>query len=183
MTVSAAISLSASTANPNQQVTVTLTITNSGGSAVTVTSIQPNAATGGSSPPLFNVPVTQGQPPIGPSENVIVPASGTLSFTYPLTAFATQGISPWSPKSSEGPGSLVVNNQKVYRATNLGQGFTGGNPGPTGTGTGITDGSVTWDYVSAAPDSSYDIGAFIGTSDGSYTNSSTANLKIVPPAY
>lgn len=54
----------------------------------------------------------------------------------------------WAANTFYTFGNQVVKGGNVYTATVEGTSASSG--GPTGTGTGITDGTVTWDYVSAA---------------------------------
>lgn len=52
---------------------------------------------------------------------------------------------PWSASKAYVVGQQVHLGGNVYRATAAGTSASSG--GPTGTGTGITDGGVTWAYV------------------------------------
>lgn len=52
----------------------------------------------------------------------------------------------WASSTAYASGNKVANGGNVYTCTT---GGTSGTTGPSGTSTGITDGSVTWDYVSA----------------------------------
>lgn len=54
----------------------------------------------------------------------------------------------WTPSTAVLTGNQIVHGGKVYRATQ--DGVTANSGGPTGTGTGITDGTTKWDYVSAS---------------------------------
>jgi hypothetical protein len=54
---------------------------------------------------------------------------------------------PWAPTTAYLVGDKVVNGPNTYNAT-VG-GTSAGSGGPTGTGTGITDGTVTWNFRSA----------------------------------
>ena len=87
MAISAAVTLSKSSASVNMPVVATVTITNSGGAAVTVTSIQPivqttNFANDG-------LPAAIGVIAQGPGINLAVPgSSGTLALGYSLVGFA-----------------------------------------------------------------------------------------------
>jgi hypothetical protein len=47
------------------------------------------------------------------------------------------------------PATFVLNNGNLYQCTNALAGLSGAT-GPTGTGTGIPDGAVTWNFVSAS---------------------------------
>lgn len=51
----------------------------------------------------------------------------------------------WAASTAYAVGDLVVNNGNIYRVTQAGT--SGTTSAPTGTGTGITDGSAKWDYV------------------------------------
>jgi hypothetical protein len=55
----------------------------------------------------------------------------------------------WTPSTAYAPGNQVVANGNVYSATAMG--VSAGIAAPSGTGTGITDNTVTWDYVGPAP--------------------------------
>lgn len=55
----------------------------------------------------------------------------------------------WASSTAYFVGDSIQNGGNVYVATGAGTSASSG--GPTGTGTGITDGTVTWNYVSAAP--------------------------------
>lgn len=52
-------------------------------------------------------------------------------------------------------GQKVNNGGNVYNCTTVGTSASSGG-GPTGTGTGITDGTAVWAYVSAVPDMAMD---------------------------
>lgn len=90
MAITATISLSPTTVNVNTPTVATLTVSNSGGSAVNVTSVTPDARlTGG----LYSVPpgVAFGLVPLGPGAPVSVAASGSLVLTFPVIFFAPSG--------------------------------------------------------------------------------------------
>jgi hypothetical protein len=54
----------------------------------------------------------------------------------------------WAPSTSYSLDDRVVSGSNVYKCSTAGLSDTGA--GPSGTGTGITDGTAAWDYVSAA---------------------------------
>lgn len=56
----------------------------------------------------------------------------------------------WTPSTGYTIGQRVANGGSVYRC--VGAGTSAGSSGPTGIGTVITDGSVTWTYVSSVYD-------------------------------
>ena len=71
-----------------------------------------------------------------------------------ITAGLTAAISPaaWAPTTAYTLGKYVKNGTgpvKVYKCVKAGT--SAGSGGPTGTGSGITDGTCKWDYVSALP--------------------------------
>jgi len=53
----------------------------------------------------------------------------------------------WAATTAYVIGDVVTNSDNVYRCT--AGGTSAGSGGPTGTGTAITDGTVTWEYISA----------------------------------
>lgn len=67
-----------------------------------------------------------------------------------------QGIvaEPWAASRAYVVGQQVLNGGNVYRCTVAGT--SAGSGGPTGTGTGITDGGVTWNFVVAGADMTLD---------------------------
>jgi len=79
-----------------------------------------------------------------------------LANTKALAQSDTYGITPFSPflstkqgwavSTTFAVGDLVVNNGNIYRATVAGTSASTGG-GPAGTGTGIVDNGVTWDFV------------------------------------
>lgn len=80
------------------------------------------------------------------------PGGYAIAFEYvsrywavPASTHATLG--PWSNGLSVTTGDYYTNGGNVYVATSTGN---SGNGGPTGTGSGISDGAVTWNYVSAS---------------------------------
>lgn len=82
---------------------------------------------------------------------VSTPGSYAIAFEYASRYWAvpsaTQSHSgPWAPGLSVTSGAYYTNGGNIYQATSTG---TTGASGPTGTGTGISDGAVTWNYVSA----------------------------------
>ncbi len=65
-----------------------------------------------------------------------------------LSNMADQAV-PWTVSPRYEIGDRVTNDtDKTYRATVAG--ISAGSGGPTGTGSGITDGAVTWTYVEAS---------------------------------
>lgn len=86
MAMTATISLLPTTVLINQPVNATITVSNSGGSAVTVTSIQLNSEfTGGS---IQANGVAFGVPNLGPAAATSVAASGSTVFPVSLVFFA-----------------------------------------------------------------------------------------------
>lgn len=94
------------------------------------------------------------------------PAGFVIAFEYvsrfwaiPAATHATSG--PWSDGIAITTGDYFTNGGNVYVATST---ATTGSSGPTGTGTGISDGGVTWNYVSAwgivAPTATTDVVLF-----------------------
>lgn len=79
------------------------------------------------------------------------PGGYAIAFEYvsrywavPASTHAHSG--PWSDGMSVTTGDYFTNGGNIYVATSTG---TTGASGPTTTGTGISDGGVTWNYVSA----------------------------------
>jgi hypothetical protein len=73
-----------------------------------------------------------------------------------------QGIAcgPWPISTVVAVGDHVTNDSgKVYKCTT--GGTTASSGGPTGTGSGISDGTAVWAYVQAAADMALDNGAFL----------------------
>ncbi|XTP37073.1 glycosyl hydrolase [Mycobacterium sp. TJFP1] len=58
---------------------------------------------------------------------------------------STISYTAWAPSTAYDTGNVRVNGSRVYYCT-IG-GTSAGSGGPTGTGTGITDGTVTWRYL------------------------------------
>lgn len=56
-----------------------------------------------------------------------------------------EGPPAWAPSTAYAVGEYILNSGKVYVCTVAGT--SAGSGGPTGMGTGITDGGVTWDYA------------------------------------
>lgn len=86
MAMSATIALSKSTASVNMPVNAAVTISNSGGAAVTVTSMQPSMITTGFA--NDGLPAALGVTALGPGINLVVPAGGSLILGYTVVAFA-----------------------------------------------------------------------------------------------
>lgn len=64
------------------------------------------------------------------------------------TSHASAGLpSVWAPTTVYALNARVINNNNVYICTT--GGTSAGSGGPSGTSTGITDGTVVWDYQSA----------------------------------
>ncbi len=84
MAITASVALSSATSKPGQRVAVALTVSNSGGSAVSVTSIQPMMSPASSTKETTSV--AQGMPPLGPGMTVSVAASGSTVFAYDILA-------------------------------------------------------------------------------------------------
>ena len=61
---------------------------------------------------------------------------------------------PWQASKVYATGYQVVNGANLYRATTGGTSASSG--GPTGNGTGITDGTVTWAFVQVGADMGID---------------------------
>jgi hypothetical protein len=69
--------------------------------------------------------------------------SGKLGPNYKQTA-----MKAWAPTTTHIVGQERHNDSgKAYAVASITTGITAGSGGPTGTGTGIVDGGVTWDYV------------------------------------
>ena len=60
-------------------------------------------------------------------------------------ALSHTGSPAWLPSSAYTASQTAVNNSNIYRVTTAGTSASSG--GPSGTGTGITDGTVVWSYV------------------------------------
>jgi hypothetical protein len=59
-------------------------------------------------------------------------------------AFASAAV-PWAPSTTYTPGQIVTRGANAYRC--VAGGISAASGGPTGSGTSITDGSVTWTFV------------------------------------
>lgn len=88
---------------------------------------------------------------------------------------ATAGTyyTPWLASTIYAVGQKVYNSSNVYVCTVAGTSASSG--GPTGTGTGITDGGVTWDYVSSGSYSANVAAVLVAIS-----NNSASYLASVP---
>ena len=74
---------------------------------------------------------------------------GAISDGTVVWAFQSAISTAWVQLTPYTAGDVVTNDGgKLYEAQNTGT--SGNNPGPTGTGTAITDGSIVWSYVSVA---------------------------------
>jgi hypothetical protein len=58
----------------------------------------------------------------------------------------TQKISAWTPHTPYAVGTRVANGGNVYVAITA-AGSSGAAPGPTGTGSNIQDGAISWNYI------------------------------------
>lgn len=74
----------------------------------------------------------------------------------------------WKPSTRYTAGEQVTANGKRYTCTAADGYSAGSGTGPSGTGTGIVDGTVTWDYVSAVVRVS-GLGSFHNTHEGNAT--------------
>jgi hypothetical protein len=77
--------------------------------------------------------------------------SGAAQSDYNVTA-AINVYSPWVALTAYTLGALVTNSSNTYICRTAGT--TAGSGGPTGTGTAISDGSCTWDYVDTSANAS-----------------------------
>jgi hypothetical protein len=72
-----------------------------------------------------------------------------------LWTFVALGPYPWTSSSTYVVGVVVANGGNLYKETAAGSGgppatCTSGSSGPSGTGSGISDGSCTWTYLAPA---------------------------------
>ena len=75
--------------------------------------------------------------------------SGNGDILTGLTVGLTATAAPaWAPTTVYTAGQYVTNGANQYRCT--APGTSAGSGGPTGTGSGISDGTVSWNYVSPA---------------------------------
>lgn len=88
MAMTASLTVSPSTVIINQPIACSLTVSNSGGSAVNVLSIQPNAIVHASSPPNAVESAALGVVNLGPGAVVSVPASGSVTYGFSVIFFA-----------------------------------------------------------------------------------------------
>lgn len=88
MAMTATISLSPSTVLINQPVNAALTVSNSGGAAVTMTSIVPLVYATGLTAATSAVSCGIGEAPLGPGQVISVPASGSVIFPFSVVFFA-----------------------------------------------------------------------------------------------
>ncbi|MEQ1741766.1 MAG: hypothetical protein ABL869_04605 [Candidatus Nitrotoga sp.] len=80
---------------------------------------------------------------------------GGRAFTTNCIEFDTEGAvangvaeTAWAITTQfKGAGHRRANGGNIYETTHVGLGTTAGAVGPTGTGTGITDNTVTWKYI------------------------------------
>jgi len=88
------------------------------------------------------------------SPTVKITASYSAGYSLPLDA--------WAPAAAYDVNAVIRTNGNVYQASVAGTSASAGS-GPTGTGASITDGSVTWKYISAyAPTLPLDIEDAVG---------------------
>lgn len=92
MALSASIALTTNTATINQQVNAQLTVSNSGGSSVNLIQIVPHTRKTGSAIQDLNSGVAVSGPSLGPSQNVTIPAGGSLIFPLSYTFFSPSRI-------------------------------------------------------------------------------------------
>jgi hypothetical protein len=64
-----------------------------------------------------------------------------------LNVFGNVGTNAWTASTAYGVGTNANNGGRIYQVTSAGT--SAGSGGPSGTGSAITDGGVTWKYVSA----------------------------------
>lgn len=87
----------------------------------------------------------------GPWQDTAADASGRISHfrLKQSTTCHIQGLvaDAWQATRAYSIGDQVINGGNLYRATAAGT--SAGAGGPAGTGTGITDGTVTWNFVQA----------------------------------
>ena len=57
----------------------------------------------------------------------------------------------WTPNTSYFLNNVIANEGNLYKATSSSGISAGTGPGPAGTGSAITDGTVTWEFVEPAP--------------------------------
>ena len=121
MAITATLALSASTVTAPFQVTATLTVSNSGGSAVIVNNAQAYAtASGGAG--TQSCAVNVGQVNVTAGFNTTVPASGSLTLTFGITAMGPIATTyPTNPFGNGPAGNtitplipLAMPNQQVY---------------------------------------------------------------------
>ncbi|MBX7496743.1 hypothetical protein K3172_12830 [Qipengyuania sp. 6B39] len=85
---------------------------------------------------------------------------------------AGQASTAWAASTAYTAGQYVNNGGNLYVCAS--GGTSAGSGGPTGTGTGITDGTVSWDYVSAKPDLGLDN---VSIASGQNVTLSTTTIK------
>jgi parallel beta-helix repeat protein len=79
------------------------------------------------------------------NDNIIEGGGQTTPITAYIEAYNFQGFSPWEPNDIYTFDDVVSNGLNVYICTQ--QGVSASSGGPTGTGTGIADGTVLWNYA------------------------------------
>lgn len=88
MAMTATLVVSPATVIINQAISCSLTVSNSGGAAVNVLSVQPNAIVHGSSPVDYVEASALGVVNLGPGAVVTVPASGSVVYGFSVVFFA-----------------------------------------------------------------------------------------------
>lgn len=79
-------------------------------------------------------------------DTVNMTATGGSGSTTWVNVFGNVGTTAWVPSTGYVFSQHINNNGLIYICTQAGTSASSG--GPTGTGTGITDGGATWNYVS-----------------------------------
>lgn len=78
-------------------------------------------------------------------------STGTTAYLQLSAGFASTA---WAPSTAYTVGQKVNLGGNVYVCATSGTSASSG--GPTGTGSGITDGTVTWNYLHAVPEAAFD---------------------------
>lgn len=85
----------------------------------------------------------------GKAVAAIITDSDDNSVIISMTVGLNSTVAPaWAGTTAYTAGQFVTNGANQYKCTT--GGTSAGSGGPTGTGTGITDNTVTWDYYSPA---------------------------------
>lgn len=112
----------------------------------------------------------------GPSGTTTGIADGTAKWDYVGANTAITGpVQQWAPSSQVTTQLLAVNGPNVYRVTTTGT--TGTSGGPTGTGTGIADGTAVWNYFAVANTNAF-YDWYAGPEGWFFKMSFTAGLQI-----